>query len=346
MYQKFMCFCDNNIAGTTKEIDDGTELVGQLGSEIKGLTGANAQIDSELKELESDIAEDQKSVDEQSGVRKEEAAKFAEESTETKNSIAAIDKALPALKKGVSFQQEQVLLGALAPLARGTVHEQEITSMLQASDASSSGSSTDTIIGILEQMSENFKQNLKEMIQDEEEAIAKFNQLISSKNLEISTAAKEKDSMKEQKASNANAASQAKMELIKAENALQTNTDRLVDLKKSCGDKTTEYDAATKGRQLELEAIGAAIKILNDDDALDLFKKTLPSPSLVQTGAPAREDTDPAASVWESVSNPVSFVQRAARSLQPARPASFVQVAAKATAAGKKPDLAPVVKLA
>ena len=26
-YQKFMCFCDNNIAGTTKEIDDGTELV-------------------------------------------------------------------------------------------------------------------------------------------------------------------------------------------------------------------------------------------------------------------------------------------------------------------------------
>merc|ERR1719359_1157568 len=239
----------------------------------------------------------------------------------------------------------QVLLGALAPLARGTVHEQEITSLLQSSDATSSGSSTDTIIGILEQMVENFKGNLKEMIQDEEEAIAKFNQLISSKNLEISTAEKEKDSMKEQHAANANAASQAKMELIKAENALKTNTDRLVDLKKSCSDKTAEYDAATKGRQIELEAIGAAIKILNDDDALDLFKKTLPSPSLVQTGAPAKEDTDPAASVWESVSNPVSFVQRAARSLQPARPASFVQVAAKATAAGKKPDLAPVVKL-
>merc|ERR1719160_1012683 len=128
------------------------------------------------------------------------------------------------------------------------------------------------------------------MIQDEEEAIAKFNELVSSKNMEISTAEKEKDSLKEQHASNAQAASQAKMELIKAENALQTNTDRLVDLKKNCADKTTEYDAATKGRQLELEAIGAAIKILNDDDALDLFKKTLPSPSLLQTGAPARED--------------------------------------------------------
>merc|ERR1719305_2197022 len=333
MYEKFMCFCDANIAQTTKEIDDGTELVGQLESEIKGLTGANAQIESNLAELETEMAENQKSVDEQAGVRKEEAAKFSEESTETKNSIAAIDKALPALKKGVSFQQQQVLLGALAPLARGTVHEQEITSLLQSSDATSSGSSTDTIIGILEQMVENFKGNLKEMIQDEEEAIAKFNQLISSKNLEISTAQKEKDSMKEQRAANAQAASQAKMELIKAENALQTNTDRLVDLKKNCADKTKEYDAATKGRQLELEAIGAAIKILNDDDALDLFKKTMPSPSLIQQ----TKDSDPAAGVWEAVSNPVSFVQRAVR------PASFVQVSAKTKAA--KPDLQPIVKL-
>jgi chromosome segregation ATPase len=337
MYEKFMCFCDSNIGQTTKEIDDGTELVGQLESEIKGLTGANAQIESNLAELETEMAENQKSVDEQAGVRKEEAAKFAEESTETKNSIAAIDKALPALKKGVSFQQMQVLLGALAPLAKGTPHEEDITSMLQATDASSSGSSTDTIIGILEQMVENFKGNLKEMIQDEEDAIAKFNQLIASKNLEISTAAKEKDSLKGQHAANANAASSAKMELIKAENALKTNTDRLVDLKKSCGDKTKEYDAATKGRQLELEAIGAAIKILNDDDALDLFKKTLPSPSLIQQSKDSK-DADPAASVWEAVSSPVSFVQRAVR------PASFVQVAA-ASKSKAKPALEPIVKL-
>merc|ERR1719398_194726 len=174
------------------------------------------------------------------------------------------------------------------------------------------------------------------MIQDEEEAIAKYNELISSKTLEISTAAKEKDSLKEQHAANAQAASSAKMELIKAQNALATNTDRLVDLKKNCADKTAEYDAATKGRQLELEAIGAAIKILNDDAALDLFKKTLPSPSLLQSKD--AKDADPAASVWEAVSSPVSFVQRTVR------PASFVQVAAKSKTAAK-PDLQPVVQL-
>jgi chromosome segregation ATPase len=317
MYQKYMCFCDTNIAQTTKEIEEGTELVGQLENEIKGLVGANSQIAAQVTDLKAELAENTKSIEEQSGVRKEEAAQFAEESTETKNSIAAIDKALPALMKGVSFKQQKVLLQALAPLAKGTQHEADITTLLQA-DESTMGS-TDTIIGILKQMSENFKQNLQEMIQDEEKAIAKFEELLGSKNAEIGAAEKEVDSLKEQEAANAQAASQSKEELIKARNALATNTDRLVDLKKGCGDKTAEYDTATKGRQLELEAIGQAIKILNDDDALDLFKKTLPSPSLIQKDKSGEDD--PAAQVWASVDAP-----------------SFVELSAK-------PALAPVVKL-
>merc|ERR1719252_60113 len=60
----------------------------------------------------------------------------------------------------------------------------------------------------------------------------------------------------------------------------------------------------------------------------------MPSPSLIQSKTAA--DADPAASVWEAVSSPVSFVQRAMR------PASFVQVSAKTKA---KPDLQPIVKL-
>merc|ERR1719375_2542434 len=55
-----------------------------------------------------------------------------------------------------------------------------------------------------------------------------------------------------------------------------------MELKKSCSSKATEYDERVKARSLELVAIAETIKILNDDDALDLFKKTLPSPSLLQ----------------------------------------------------------------
>merc|ERR1719327_1118011 len=55
-----------------------------------------------------------------------------------------------------------------------------------------------------------------------------------------------------------------------------------MELKKSCSTKAEEYDERVKMRSMELVAIQETIKILNDDDALDLFKKTLPSPSLLQ----------------------------------------------------------------
>merc|ERR1719424_1142057 len=55
-----------------------------------------------------------------------------------------------------------------------------------------------------------------------------------------------------------------------------------MELKKSCGSKGKEYDERKTLRAEELVAISETIKILNDDDALDLFKKTLPSPALLQ----------------------------------------------------------------
>jgi len=331
MYEKFMCFCETNLAQTNKEIEEGGELVSSLESTIKEFTGQNAQIAAELAELQEEVAENTKSIEEQTGVRKEEADKFAAESTETKNSIAAIDKALPALMKGVSLEQQKVLLAALQPLAKDTPHEQDISSLLQ-SGALTAGS-TDTIIGILKQMTENFKGNLKDMIQDEEKAIAKFEELTRSKNGEIGAANKEIDGLKEREAANKQGISESKEELEKATMALTTNQDRLVKLKKNCADKTAEYDAATKGRQIELEAIGQAVKILNDDSALDLFKKTVPSPSLVQAD---KKTDDPAAAAWEQLQ------QLQVGPVQDVRPVSFVELQMTAQA---KPALEPVIKL-
>merc|ERR1712129_289199 len=47
----------------------------------------------------------------------------------------------------------------------------------------------------------------------------------------------------------------------------------------SCATKTKEWEERSKTRPEELTALSETIKILNDDDALDLFKKTLPSGS-------------------------------------------------------------------
>merc|ERR1719272_592929 len=53
----------------------------------------------------------------------------------------------------------------------------------------------------------------------------------------------------------------------------------LADLDKNCKIKSEEHDANTKLRGQELVALADTIKVLNDDDALELFKKTLPGAS-------------------------------------------------------------------
>jgi len=53
----------------------------------------------------------------------------------------------------------------------------------------------------------------------------------------------------------------------------------LAELEKNCATKTAEWEERSKTRAEELVALADTIKVLNDDDALELFKKTLPSAS-------------------------------------------------------------------
>merc|ERR1719299_285003 len=73
-----------------------------------------------------------------------------------------------------------------------------------------------------------------------------------------------------------------KNDLTDSEEAKIEDTKFLQDLDKNCAAKTKEWDERCKTRQEELLALAETIKILNDDDAMELFKKTLPSPSLLQ----------------------------------------------------------------
>merc|ERR1719178_206929 len=63
----------------------------------------------------------------------------------------------------------------------------------------------------------------------------------------------------------------------------------LADLEKGCETKEKEWAERQKTRQEELLAIADTIKILNDDDALELFKKTVPSASLLQVQFDSRK---------------------------------------------------------
>merc|ERR1740129_1117195 len=68
-------------------------------------------------------------------------------------------------------------------------------------------------------------------------------------------------------------------DLSDTEKALLDDKAFLADMEKNCALKKEEYDAHVKVRSEELVALAETIKVLNDDDSLELFKKTLPSAS-------------------------------------------------------------------
>merc|ERR1719396_48489 len=70
-----------------------------------------------------------------------------------------------------------------------------------------------------------------------------------------------------------------KEDLDDTSKALLDDKKFLADLSKNCALKTKEHEENMKLRSEELLALADTIKILNDDDALELFKKTLPGAS-------------------------------------------------------------------
>merc|ERR1712194_608125 len=64
------------------------------------------------------------------------------------------------------------------------------------------------------------------------------------------------------------------------EQALSADQKFKAELKQSCATKSQEWEVIKNTRQEELVALAETIKVLNDDDALELFKKTLPSASM------------------------------------------------------------------
>merc|ERR1719387_762989 len=86
---------------------------------------------------------------------------------------------------------------------------------------------------------------------------------------------------------------QNQADLQSTEKALAEDIDFKANLAKTCATKQKEWDERQKTRSEEIEAISDTIEMLNSDDALELFKKTLPSAasSFVQTASGTRMQT-------------------------------------------------------
>jgi hypothetical protein len=141
------------------------------------------------------------------------------------------------------------------------------------------------IIGILKQMKDTIEKDLADITAAEEAAIKDYEALAAAKTKEIAANSEAIEAKLERKGEVELQIVATKEDLDDTTKALGEDKKFLADLETSCATKTSEWEVICKTRTEELLALADTIKILNDDDALELFKKTLPSPSLLQLTA-------------------------------------------------------------
>merc|ERR1719316_1481290 len=123
---------------------------------------------------------------------------------------------------------------------------------------------------------------LNELIAAEEKAKKSYEELMAAKKTEVETLTKAIEEKLVRVGELGVSIAEMKNDLEDTQETLAEDTKYLANLGKTCAAKTKEWDARCKSRSEELLALADTIKILNDDDALELFKKTLPSASLLQ----------------------------------------------------------------
>merc|ERR1719460_2605130 len=143
-------------------------------------------------------------------------------------------------------------------------------------------------------MKETMEADLKETEETEATAIKNYQDLMAAKTKEVETlTAAIEDKIKRLGEAGVELVDMAE-DLDDTKKALAEDSKFLADMDSMCAAKKKEWAERQKLRQEELVAIADTIKILNDDDALELFKKTLPSSSLLQIKVTNKEMLDSA----------------------------------------------------
>eukprot|EP00933_Yihiella_yeosuensis_P078478 TRINITY_DN899_c0_g1_i6.p1 TRINITY_DN899_c0_g1~~TRINITY_DN899_c0_g1_i6.p1 ORF type:complete len:696 (-),score=259.76 TRINITY_DN899_c0_g1_i6:89-2176(-) len=300
LYEKFECYCKKTKAQLSVAIDK-AESTGPITPEdIEAKKNEVATIENEVKTLKGEKIDDETSLKAAKVNRKKEHdtyEKVVAEEKETEEAAEGALKALGVTTSEPSFLQEKSESGFgagvgarwLQPLMKAFDHSKKIlpeqkdkvTGFLQGRADASPNDSADVVVYI-EEVEHESEDQIKEENSEENTEVTDYKHVKSSKKDEISA-------LLNQMEKKMKAIGQLKVDIVNMEHdmadgaeTLEENKKMLAEVSKSCSDKAAAWEERKQYRADEQLALADAIKMLNSDDALELFKKTIKPTSLLQ----------------------------------------------------------------
>merc|ERR1719210_843732 len=287
MFDKFMCYCKTAGGDLEASIKAGKAKIVSLEELLKTGKAEMEQLEADLKEHEASRTEAKEAMAAATALREKEAAAFAKFSADSKTNLAALAKAIPAIESGMAGAFLQT--ADASSLKRFTMERADVSDetrqevLVFLSGKEEYAPQSGQIVGILKQMDDEMAAALKEAETAEAEAIKTYEALMAAKQKEVEALNAQIEEKLTRKGELGVELAGGLNELEDTKISLKEDEKFLAELETGCATKEEEWAAVCKVRQEELVALAETIKILNDDDALELFKKTLPSAaSLIQ----------------------------------------------------------------
>jgi len=284
-YKEFMCYCKTGVADLEKSISDGEAKIEALDSKIKEQAEKKAQTEADLQEHKESRAEAKDQMAKATALRDSENKAFLKFKSDSDTNISAIAAAVAALEKGMlgSFLQSgSANLIRTYAMEKATMEDaarQMLLSFLAGTTSEGYAPKSGEITGILKQMGDEMAAALADAEKTESDAASTYEAMMSAKTKEVNTlTAQIEEEMTRLGELNVLLADDSN-DLEETKDTLAEDQKYLAELEKGCATKTAEWEARCKVRAQELLALAETIKVLNADDALELFKKTLPAPS-------------------------------------------------------------------
>merc|ERR1719316_163384 len=308
IYENLACWCETNDKEKTKAIADAEVHIVDLTSQIEELAATSARLNTEIKNLEAEVAENQKALDDASALRTKELAEFNAAEKDALQSIQALKNAILVLSKHhpgsallqmstpqmleiatiLSHEMQKnsaVLEGVLTPeqkkavaaFAQAPEDYFDAEPTFKQSYAPASGQ----IFGILKQMKETFESNLSTSQKEELASQKAYEDLKAAKEEEIGAGQEQIDTKTQELATTDEKLAMSKQDLEDTKAGLTEDEQFLMMLKEKCQGSDQEYEERQKTRAAEIEAVSKALAFLTSDDARDLFSKTF-NPALLQ----------------------------------------------------------------
>merc|ERR1719345_710230 len=298
IYDKLACWCETNDKEKTKSISDAEARISDLTTKIEELTASSARLNTEIKNLEKEVASNQAALGKATAIRQKELAEFNEEEKDLLGSISALKSAVTVLSKHNSFLQiprshavavaasVQNAMQMHASLLAGVLTHSEkkaVSAFIQAPEdyfdaeptfKQSYAPQSGEIFGILKQMKETFETNLSSSQKEEMANQKAYEDLKAAKEEEIAAGQAQIDTKTQELADTDEKNAQAKEDVADTKKSLGADEQFLMMLKEKCSMTDGEWEERQKPRQLEMEACSKALAVLSGDDAHDLFTKT------------------------------------------------------------------------